>query len=424
MCNHNITRRQFLKGTAAAAAFACCPEALGPLSPTFAYGQSAGNGRFAVLFNQYGGNDHLNSWAIPYSVSAYYDRRVGLAVPANTVLPLANGIGLNPVFDQIYSLYQAGNVAIIQGIGDPQNTRSHFTAQENMSRGIGTGAMPTEQRGWVGRFGDLNLQDLQFNTLGLGVGAQTDFGANRTSNRPIITSRLSSYGFQNDNTSTNDNLFRRRQVRNLLNAEKDAGERGNAVRVAQKQMYTSVDKISQSVTGYSNAITYPNTTPGVYLRDVGIMVEAAMDGIIPNYMTISYGGMGGWDTHATQRTQHDQRLNEIDNAVFSWSQDMKRLGQWNNALFCVFTEFGRNSFVNASGGTDHGWGSAMALIGGGVRGGVYGATPSDNELRTRPWAYMDIDFRSVFYEIVQWLGYNPAPVFPENFSRVNLGLFL
>lgn len=419
-----ITRRQFIKGATAAAVCACCPEALGPFSPKFAYGQSSGgNNRFAVLFNQFGGNDHLNSFAVPYTVAAYYDRRPGLAIPANEVLPLAQGIGLNPVFDKIYQLYQDGDVAVVQGIGDPKNTRSHFTAQEHMSRGIvGTG-LTQEQRGWIGRFGDLYLQNMEFNTMGLGVGAQTDFTANRTANRPIVTSRLSSYGFTNDNTSTNDNVFRRRQVRAMLEATKDDGARSASVRVAHRQMYASVDRIAQVVAGYSNSFTYANTPPGNYLRDVAMLVEGAVDGQVSNIVKVTYGGMGGWDTHSTQRTQHDQRLNQIDEAVGVFANDMKRLGRWQDTVICIFTEFGRNTFANASGGTDHGWGSAMVLIGGAVNGGVYGATPSDSEIRNRQWIFMDADFRNVFREMVTWLGYNADPVFPEDYSVVNYGLF-
>ena len=89
-------------------------------------------------------------------------------------------------------------------------------------------------------------------------------------------------------------------------------------------------------------------------------------------------------------------------------------------MICIFSEFDRNTFENDSGGTDHGWGSAMVVMGGAVTGGVFGATPTAAEIANQPWIYEDVDFRNVLAKIIDWLGFNPDPVFPESYSKVGL----
>lgn len=414
-----ITRRDFIKGTVAAGACACCTAAWGPLGPNAVYAQSSGgNGRMAVFLNQFGGNDQLNSFAIPYIRSAYFDRRPTIAIPVGQVLPMASGIGLNPRLSALHALYQAGDVAIVQNVGDPRGTRSHFTAQEIFSRGI-AGPSGTEQRGWIGRLGDLYMSNMSFNTLGIGVGAQTDFTATRATNRPIVTNSLSSVGFNTDfGAGTNDRNFRLATLETLLAENKPVDERPGSVRRAQAGMIDSVDTLRNVVSGYTGgAVSY--TTGGEnnvsrYLRDCARIAQFGLG------TRVCYGGEGGWDNHSDQRSVQESQLTRINDAVNGFHQDMVRINQWNNVVICIFTEFGRNTYENGSSGTDHGWGSAMVLIGGRVRGGVYGVTPSENVIRNQRWLDMDIDFRNVFADIISWLGFNPGPVFPESYARVAL----
>ena len=109
-------------------------------------------------------------------------------------------------------------------------------------------------------------------------------------------------------------------------------------------------------------------------------------------------------------------------AIGAFEADMKAIGKWNSTAICIFTEFGRKTFENGSGGTDHGWGSAMLVIGGGVNGGVKGPE-IDAETFSEEWLPQRIDFRNAFSEMISWLGFNPAPVFPETFEKETLGLF-
>ncbi len=411
-----ITRRDFLKYTLGGAACACCPAAWGRLGENYVYAQSmSGLGRTAVYFNQFGGNDPLNSFMIPYTRGAYYEIRPTLSIAANTVLPMAGGVGLNPALTGIHALYQAGDVAVIQGVGDPIGTRSHFTSQEIFSKGI-SDIDTMESRGWIGRLGDLYFDNIQFNTLGLGVGQQTDFVANRAKNRPMVSSRLSNFGFEEDWTGERDNTYRLRTIAKLLSKSKAISPREKSARDSTRALHLSVEQLEDVVSSYSGALTYPNSGPGNFFREVAMVAEYGLG------TQVVYGGMGGWDNHSDQRNSQNGLLASLNSAVTVFANDLKRMGKWNDVVLCIFTEFGRNTFENASHGTDHGWGGAMVLIGGAVKGGVYGATMTDNELRNEPWVIQDIDFRNVFAKSISWLGYNPDPVFPEAYSKINLNI--
>ena len=410
-----ISRRDFL----AISASACCAAAWGPLSGRTALAQSnGGNGRTLVLLNQFGGNDQLNSFAIPYIRNAYYDLRPGIAIPSANVLTLDQGIGLNPILSNLHGLFLDGDLAVIQAVGDPAGTRSHFTSQEYFSRGIIDSGANTDHRGWVGRLGDLYFSDTPFNTFGIGVGQQLDFSSDRSTYRPIVTPQLSSFGFDNDwGVNSRENDYRRAVVQALASREKQITGRKKSARAAQKALYDSLATIQDVLDAYTSPITYPDTSTGDYFRDAATLIQSDLVAT-----RVTYGGLGGWDTHANQVGGHEFRLGLIDDAVGAFVADLKDMNKWNETVICIFTEFGRVNFENASGGTDHAKGGAMVMIGGAVNGGVYGPTPSEAELTSSSYINMDIDFRNVFSEIITWLGYDPAPVFPEPFSQVQLNL--
>jgi uncharacterized protein (DUF1501 family) len=412
---NRYNRRAFLKRSALAAAGACCAAAFGPLAPGRVVAQTrAGNGRTVVFLNQFGGCDPLNTFAVPYSVSAYYDRRPTLAIPQGEVLITGNGIGLHPALQTLHQLYLDVDCAIVQGIGDPVGTRSHFTSQEIFSRGSTELEGTTDQRGWIGRMGDLYFEDIPFNTLGIGVGQLTDMRANRTKNLPIVTSSLSGTGFDYDYTGSGDNEFRAQVARAMLTRNKTVTARQEAMRKAADTAYKGVERLGEVAEQYSNVLSYPNSSLARFLRETAMVAEYGLG------TKVIYGGIGGWDTHSNQASSHNGLMNTIDQALAAFVADLKRMGKWDSTILCIFTEFGRKTFENGSGGTDHGWGGAMVIIGGGVRGGVYGERPSMSEIRDQNWLYMDIDFRNVFSRLVNWLGYNPDAIFTQEYSKVNL----
>ena len=417
-----MNRRKFLRQSALFTTTACCSAAWGgPGHVRRAFAQTSNNnGNTIIYLNQFGGNDHLNSFAVPYTLGSYYDRRPSLAIPANTVLDLAQGIGFNPILSNLYSLYLEGRVAIIQGVGDPIGNRSHFTSQEYQSRGV-TDFSNKDKRGWLGRLGDLYLTDLPFNTIGLGVGSLKDFTSKRTQNLPMVSQRLDDLNLPNQNEVIEAENNHRHELAIALARQEATVPLSARVADARRGLqtfYNSVATIKQVRDEYSSGITYPETGIGTLMQDSAKLIQSSR-----TEPKVIYTGIGGWDTHGNQTGAHTTLLEQVDQAIGALAQDLKAMNKWNSTTICIFTEFGRVNFQNASAGTDHAKAGAFVLIGGNVRGGVYGNSPTSGQIANQDFLDMEIDFRNVFAQTIQWLGFDPAPVFPENYDQTPLNLF-
>src|SRR5207237_518226 len=103
-------------------------------------------------------------------------------------------------------------------------------------------------------------------------------------------------------------------------------------------------------------------------------------------------------------------------AVAAFQRDLTLQGRDKDVLLMTFSEFGRRVHENASSGTDHGAASAMFLIGGGVRGGVFGEYPSLTELDDGDLKF-GTDFRSVYATILDsFLGVSSHKVLGGQFA--------
>ena len=147
-----LNRRRFLQGVGAIGAGAAMATAM-PSWAQEAYAAppiGANDGVLVVLFKA-GGNDSLNM-VVPYADGAYYQKRGPVAIPQSSVLPLDARVGFNPKLTYLKSLFEAGQVAVVQGVGYPNSDLSHFVAMADWMRAwSGSGHPPT---GWLGRYLD------------------------------------------------------------------------------------------------------------------------------------------------------------------------------------------------------------------------------------------------------------------------------
>ena len=100
-----------------------------------------------VVVQLTGGNDFMNT-VIPYGNGLYYDSRETLAIPEDEVLPIDGAVGFNPAIAPLKELFDQGNVAVVQGIGYPDSSRSHF---RGMTSGTRASRTPWRPRGGWGR---------------------------------------------------------------------------------------------------------------------------------------------------------------------------------------------------------------------------------------------------------------------------------
>jgi uncharacterized protein (DUF1501 family) len=102
-------------------------------------------------------------------------------------------------------------------------------------------------------------------------------------------------------------------------------------------------------------------------------------------------------------------MTELSGAVSAFYADMAAQGRANQVLLMTFSEFGRRPQENGSQGTDHGTAAPMLIVGGGVKGGLYGETPSLTNLDDGNLRY-STDFRSVYSTVLaRWMGADPTP---------------
>ena len=256
--------------------------------------------------------------------------------------------------------------------------------------------------------------------IGIGVSQRPDFQSSSATARPVVVNSLGEFGFESDYMSGKDNNFRSEIAE--LNAFADPlapGIKGRVQQTTQK-VYAVAQQLRQISTDYSSTVQYPANTLGNSLKEIAKLIQSNVG------TQVLYTGVGGWDTHSNELASMAGNLTGVSAACDAFIQDVKAMGKWNDVCIAFFSEFGRNTYENGSEGTDHGHGNNMVLLGGRVRGGVYGPTPSTSDLQQDDVGYQ-IDFRSVFKVAIRdHLGLDPGPVFdePVPIPQENLPLFL
>lgn len=402
------SRRDVLRWGAATAGI----MALGPfrgLLPTASGAPQ--NLKRLVVVNLYGGNDSLNMF-IPVKLQPYYDRRPGLAVPEASALALGGSAAttqyrLHPSMPKIAALWAEGKVAAVNKVGYPTANLSHFTSQDIFSLGVrnGFGGLGIPQSGWVARFADANAAT-PMGAVALGVGRPLDFEGGATN--PFLANDLASFRL----TLTSSNaaqVHRLERAKSILGNWSGTGMAGEA-KAALGLAHGLADQVQAALASYTSAVPYTTALISRRLKDVAVLVQGGFE------TRLFYTGYGGFDTHGGQGAgtgAHANLLGQLDDAVGSLAQDMKDMGVWDSTVIAVITEFGRRNYVNGSAGTDHGHAFTELLIGGPVRGGVYGPDLVDADIN-REYPLYSVDFRSIYKEVLQvHMGADPAPVFPE-----------
>ena len=127
---------------------------------------------------------------------------------------------------------------------------------------------------------------------------------------------------------------------------------------------------------------------------------------------------GSFDTHVSQRATQNQLLTELSNAMAAFYEDLAAHGNDRRVLTLTFSEFGRRVEENGSRGTDHGEASPLFMIGGGVKGGIYGQAP-DLGATNMGNVRFTTDFRSVYATVLErWLGRPSAPLLGGDFVQL------
>jgi uncharacterized protein (DUF1501 family) len=370
-------------------------------------GATADPGNVLVVIQLAGGNDGLNT-VVPYSDDAYHQARPVIGLDPKSVLRINDRIGFNPALAGLDALFKDGKVALIQGVGYPNPNRSHFEATE-----IWETAAPDrpQQYGWLGRYLDRRYPNgtkppSPFESVALGdtlpaalVSAHVDV--------PAIGA-LGAFSY-----NTGRDLASKQSAGVLYDGAKAGGSPYLAmIADTAREAYHGGDELRAKIAGYTARATYPTDGFAQQLKLAAQLIGSNAG------TRIIFVSLGSFDTHAGQRAQQDRLLGLLGNGLRAFYADLAAHGNDKRVLAMTFSEFGRRVTQNASNGTDHGTAMPIFVIGGAVRGGVYGDHPSLTDLDHGDLKFA-IDFRSVYATVLQsWLGRNPSDVIAGSFPTL------
>jgi uncharacterized protein (DUF1501 family) len=361
-----------------------------------------------VVVNFQGGNDGLNT-VVPFGMPAYYTYRPSLAVPPNDVLRINDTIGLNPALKPLKDMYDKGQVAIVQGVGYPKPDFSHFRSTEIWQTAAPGAYVST---GWLGRYLDgagLPAANL-FNAVAVADVLPEVLVADRVDVAAIA--QLNGYGLTSDR-----NKMLGRDAFHAFVADNDVPFRSPYLaQVAQIEDHAQrgAEELPQLIAGYKPAATYPATPVGRSLALAAQIVGSKLG------TRVVFVQLGSFDTHTTQKGTQDRLLADFASGISAFYADLAAHGNDARVLTMTFSEFGRRVAENASRGTDHGTAAPVFVIGGGVKGGVYGEHPSLDALDAGNLRFTT-DFRGVYATMLEkWLRRPASGIVGSGFAQVPL----
>jgi uncharacterized protein (DUF1501 family) len=373
-----------------------------------ARGLSAGGGRVLVVCQLSGGNDGLNT-VIPFRDAAYYAARPELAIARDRALPISPDFALHPALENFKALYEAGQVAIVNGVGYDNPNRSHFA-----SMSIWHTADPGQQQkyGWLGRYLDTRPAGNPVLALNLGNG--------RIEALQGAASAVPAFASLEDIRSLGGDEDAERALRSLQQGQGELSVPSQATTTALDAM----DKLASVLDSYTPTGKYADDTFGQGFRQIEHLLAVSPD------TQIVYFAAGGFDTHAGQLERQAELLKGYSDALSEFTAAMQRLGRGPDVTVLTFSEFGRRVSENASQGTDHGKAGPVFVCGAGVKGkttdglrdGFFGGQPSLSDLSDGDLKH-NTDFRRVYASLLtEWLGADAAAILGQDYQP--LGLFV
>ena len=379
-------RRAFLKTAGALAWIA--------LGPELAFAASASRyDRLLVLLELKGGNDGLNS-VVPYADRDYYSLRPRLAIPRDQVLKLDERVGLNPALIGLMPLWNARELAIVQGVGYPQPNLSHFRSIDIWDTASRSDEYLSE--GWLARAFARVPAPNEFVADAVVLGSQEMGPLAGGSARTLALDDPQRF-LRQASLVTDAGRPRNAALDHILKVERD---------VTQAASRLSLDLQLKTA--------FPPGQLGNALRTAAQVIGGR------GQVAVVKISLTGFDTHSNQLAAQTRLLQEVGDGLAAFKSALIEIGKWDSTLIMTYAEFGRRPKENQSGGTDHGTANVHFGSGGKVKGGLYGQAPQLNRLDGSGNLAFAVDFRSVFATALdRWWGVSSTDVLGGRFSALD-----
>jgi uncharacterized protein (DUF1501 family) len=369
--------------------------------------------KILVAIFQRGAADGLNI-VVPHAEKAYYEMRPTISIPRPTgesvkredaAIDLDGFFGLHPSLAPLQPLFAQRHLAIVDAVGSPDPTRSHFDAQDYMESGT---PGKSSGDGWLNRALPPAGADVSpMRAVAMGSQLPRTLRGERSA---IAVNDAKQFQMGNpDAAAIVESMY-------ATTADPKLGRTGRDAFAAMK----IVQSLNQQNGNPANGAQYgPGGELGRSLQQIARLIKANVG------VEAAFAEVGGWDHHGNENPQLSNLLRQFSSALAAFSKDMG--DKMEDIVLVTMSEFGRTAQENGNAGTDHGHADVMMVLGGPVRGGkVYGEWPGleKEQLYEERDLAVTTDFRTVLGELVgAHLGQkNLAQVFPGFEMGEPLGL--
>ena len=381
-----MNRRAFLNSLGAVAVTAFAPR------PAFAQRSGARYDRLLVLVELKGGNDGLNT-VVPYADPGYPGLRPRLAVPRDQVLQLDQQTGFHPALEPLMAPWKNRELAVVQGVGYPGANLSHFRSIDIWDTASSSNEYLTD--GWLARVFAAAPAPASFAADAVVVGG-AEMGPLRGGVRTIALTNPEQFLRQAKLVAPAGHA-RNAALEHILKVEQ------NIVRAAARLHGNHAFATAFPAHGFGNAV---RTAAQLVASGAGVAVIKL--------------SLGGFDTHSGQPARHAQLLKALADSLVALKGALTEIGRWDSTLVMTYSEFGRRPRENLSNGTDHGTASAHFVMGGRVKGGLYGAPPELARLDGSGNLPFAVDFRDLYATVLErWWGVDAPGALNGRFAALD-----
>ncbi len=406
-----LTRRDFLTNSSMIALGATVP---GFLSKTAAQAPAAdrpgARDTILVVVQLTGGNDGLNT-VIPHADPEYARLRPTLRQPAAQVRRVTADIGLHPSMNSMADLLQDQSLCIVQGVGYPNPSQSHFRSMDIWQ------AASTERdltEGWVGKALRHIPAASSFHLAGNNEPAPLALTGSPV-RVPSITS-LADFQLRLETAGSADRRAQQQTIETSAAPIGTSSSNGllDFVRNTAVNTYASSRRLQELGRNYEPRVPYPTSPLANHLKLAAQLIDGGLGA------RLFYVTLDGFDTHAAQAGPHGNLLRDVSDSIAAFYKDLSQRGHRDRLLIMTFSEFGRRARENGSHGTDHGSAAPMFLVGGRVKPGLVGAHPSLTNLEDGNLRH-HTDFRQVYATLLDsWLGVPSRQILGREFQAVDV----
>ncbi|MHB8507087.1 MAG: DUF1501 domain-containing protein [Candidatus Dormibacteria bacterium] len=368
------------------------------------------NGRVLIVVQMAGGNDGLHT-VIPFRDPNLARLRPTLGQREDQLaFKLNDQLGMHGSLAQLKDLWTAGNLAVVENVGYPNPSLSHFQSMDIWE------TMDLEGReGWLGKYlkGLVDKDGHPLSGIEIGTGLNP---ALRALSAPVATfTDPTTFAIEGGGRSAAETALRIEALNRVYRSYPEAAPYAALLQQTEANTMAASRMLHDASAAYVPAAQYPT---GPFGNGLKVLAEAVVQKL---GMRVGYITLGGFDTHRQEADQHAKLLALLAGGIRALLADLKAHGHSQDVAVMTWSEFGRRAQENGSGGTDHGTAAPLLIAGDGIKGGVYGDPPDLTNLDKNGNMNFQTDFRQVYATMLEgWLKIPADTVIPARYGTLPL----